>query len=70
MFVVLLSACSRDRFKPSVAVLPDVVEYSREIQSQAAGEMSIPQCHTLSNVMMPDYQVMRDQTRAARRLLK
>lgn len=44
-------------------VHPDVVVYSYKIQDKAADEMESGYCTTLSEVMMPDYKVMRDQAR-------
>lgn len=56
----LLTACSQGRSR----ALPDVVEYSREQQKQAAEEVK-ENCK-LGKILcefMKDYKVMRDQTR-------
>lgn len=66
----MLTSCSTARFKPSKRVLPDVVEYSKEVQKQAYNEALGGSCPVLGKVFMPDYGVMRDQTRAAAKLLE
>jgi hypothetical protein len=47
-----------------------VPEYTKVMQAKAADEMESGHCQTLSDVFMPDYKVMRDQTRAAKKILK
>ena len=61
MPLLLLSACSKEASKK---IAPDVVNYPQHIMTKAANEMQSGQCQILSNEMMPDYQVMRDQARA------
>ena len=45
--------------------LPDVVEYSRDVQNKAADELESYDVPTLAE-FMKDYSVMRDQARRAR----
>jgi len=59
MPLVLLSACGTEVFR----IAPDVISYDKETLNKAADEMEGGSCPVLSNVMMPDYQVMRDQSR-------
>lgn len=72
--MVLLSGCAGEPSKVTVQskrlVLPDVVEYPVDIQNKAADEMNGGSCSVLSDVFMPDYGVMRDQTRVAKKELK
>lgn len=53
-------------------MLPDVPAYSKATQKKAADEMAraCDQMPTVCDVLLPDYKVMREQTRAARKLLK
>lgn len=57
--MVSLSACDPVRSR----AFPDVVNYSRETMDKAANEMAGRSCPILTDTMMPDYGVMRDQTR-------
>lgn len=71
---VLLNGCegapSNVAAQSKRLVLPDVVEYPITVQTKAADEMDAGSCTVLSDVFMPDYLVMRDQTRAAQKGLK
>ena len=58
MTMLLLTACSQGRSR----ALPDVVEYDRQTQTQAAKELQTQNVPTLKE-FMKDYKVMRDQTR-------
>ncbi len=45
-------------------ICPPVVEYSREFQARAAGELDLLPDGSAIAEMMSDYAVMRDQARA------
>lgn len=62
MTVLLLASCA----PVSSKALPDVVEYSKKTQKQAAIELETCGPPTVMG-MMTDYKVMRDQTRALRK---
>lgn len=68
-----LTACLGDRSKaqppPVVSILPDVVAYQDAELDAGAREIRSGACPALSKVFMPDYLVMRDQTRASRDIL-
>jgi hypothetical protein len=67
MMSSLLTACGTATFsKEATLVLPDVVEYSKEMQNKAADEIESQNVPTLTE-FMKDYKVMRDQTRVARK---
>lgn len=72
--LVLPSACTEAPSKVAATskrlILPDVVEYPKEVQRKAADEMIGGRCPVISDVFMPDYGVMRDQTRVAKKELK
>lgn len=61
-----LNACARVVSSPSLTA-PDVVSYSRVVQNQAADEISAGRCPIIGGVMMPDYSVMRDQSRVLKK---
>lgn len=44
----------------------DVPKYSKEDRIKAAVEMESGSCPVLTNIFMPDHQVMRDQSRVSR----
>lgn len=58
MMPLLLSACAPAHSNAGLSV----IEYSREVQENAATEMENGQCTTL-NTFMNDYSVLRDQAR-------
>lgn len=59
---LLLSACGTDHLIPVFDDSgPDVIIYTDQIMTAAADEMESGVCPVLSEVMMPDYTVMRDQ---------
>lgn len=62
--MLLLGACAQGVSKP---ISPDVVQYPQTVMDQAADEMESGQCETLTDTMMPDYKVMRDQSRAIKK---
>lgn len=67
-----LTACSATTASspPSATlVLPDVASYSAAEQDAAAAEIVAGACPVLSGVFMPDYMVMRRQTRCSASLL-
>jgi hypothetical protein len=69
--MVLLAACDPAPSNPSTALIADVPEYTAEQQKRAAEEMET-HCDLLPMVcdtFMPDYKVMRDQARAAKKVL-
>lgn len=67
MTLSFLSGCAREPSRK--LILPDVVEYSKATQIKAADELQA--CHSPTIMeFMKDYSVMRDQTRAARKVLK
>lgn len=72
--MLLLSACGTEPSKEirtsQKLILPDVPQYTKEIQSKAAAEIEGGSCPILGDVLMPDYSVMRDQTRYAKESLK
>lgn len=72
--MVFLSGCGAEASKVPIQskrlILPDVVEYPIDIQKKAAEEIDSGRCHVLSDVFMPDFSVMRDQTRVAKKDLK
>jgi len=70
--LALLTACSGAPSKPHHLMLPDVPAYSKAVQKQAAAEMTraCDQMPTVCDVLLPDYKVMREQARAAKKLLK
>lgn len=61
---LLLTACSTAPSKALDGPVPDVKVYSREVLTAGAAEIRGGQCPVLSNVFMPGFKVMRDQSRA------
>ena len=60
-----LTGCATVGFEPGgQGVCPPVVEYSREVQAQAADELARIPDGSVVVAMMSDYAVMRDQARA------
>lgn len=61
---IWLSGCATAGFEANgLAACPPVVEYSRELQAQAAEELALlPEGSAISE-MLSDYAVMRDQAR-------
>lgn len=60
-----LTGCATAGFETGgVAACPPVVEYSREIQVQAAQELATLANGSAIMEMLTDYAVMRDQARA------
>ena len=51
-----------------VTVCPPVVEYTRELQARAAGDLGTFPDGSVIAEMLADYSVMRDQARACDRL--
>ena len=64
---ISLTGCATGGSEPRTAtVCPPVVEYSREFQARAAGELDLlPEGSAIAE-MLADYSVMRDQARACR----
>jgi hypothetical protein len=63
----LLAGCTTAGSEaPAVAICPPVVEYSREFQARAAGELDYLPAGSAIEQMLADYQVMRDQARLCR----
>lgn len=60
MAALLLSGCGMHHFD---TVRPDVVVYDQITLSKAADEIDGGKCPILGDVMLPDYEVMRDQSR-------
>lgn len=58
--LALLSGCAKAHSR----ALPDVMEYPKSVQKAAADEIEGAQCPTIGEKFIPDYLVMRDQTRA------
>jgi len=50
----------------SAAICPPVVDYSRAVQMQAAGELALLPDGSVIVGMMSDYAVMREQARGCR----
>lgn len=65
-----LSACAQVSSKNSSLTLPDVIEYPLEAQKKAADEVKSRQCPIIAETFMIDYKIMRDQTKASRKMLK
>ena len=63
MLTPLLIGCAEVRSK----ALPDLYNYSASIQEKVADEMASRSCPVMSDVMMPDYLVVRDQIRYLKR---
>lgn len=62
-----LTGCAMAGFDAGgAAVCPPVVEYSREFQAQAAGELAALPDGSAVVEMMADYAVMREQVRGCR----
>ncbi len=62
---IWLSGCATEGFEAGgVAACPPVMEYSRELQAQAAEELALLSDGSAVEEMMGDYAVMRDQARA------
>lgn len=62
---IWLSGCATEGFEAGgVAACPPVMEYSRELQAQAAEELALLSDRSAVEEMMGDYAVMRDQARA------
>jgi hypothetical protein len=58
-----LTGCATEGFETDgVAACPPVVEYSRELQAQAAEELALLPDGSAVVEMMGDYAVMREQT--------
>lgn len=63
----LLTGCAKAGFEPNgLAACPPVVDYSRELQGQAAEELALLPDGSAVVEMMADYFVMRDQVRSCR----
>lgn len=67
--LALLTACADQAVSNVPPPLPDVVAYSRDIELKAAAEIEGGSCPVLGDVFMPDYLVMRWQTRCAADML-
>lgn len=68
LVTIWLSGCATGASNGSrLATCPPVVEYSRELQAQAAEEMDLLPENSAVADMMADYAVMRAQARACRR---
>ncbi len=66
MMLSLLTACGGATFSDEARIaLPDVIEYSRDVQNKAADELLSCQVPTITE-FMKDYHVMREQARRAR----
>ncbi|MBK1637979.1 hypothetical protein CKO24_02790 [Rhodothalassium salexigens DSM 2132] len=61
---ISLSGCATGGSEPRIiAVCPTVVDYSREFQARAAGELArLPDVSAIAE-MLSDYAVMREQVR-------
>lgn len=70
ILAVFLTGCAKQHSKPTALILPDIVYYPPALQLQAADEIDTGRCPILSGFFMPDYSVMRDQTRVAKNELK
>lgn len=64
-----LCGCAGSPRSNNIEVLPDLKVYSRPVQKSAATEMQTNACPVL-NTFMVDYKVMRDETRAAQKVLR
>ena len=62
----LLAGCAAAR--SDGAPCPPVVAYSPEFLARAANELDVLPSGSATEQMLADYQVMRDQTRACRRV--
>lgn len=58
--LLFLSGCAQDHFSD---IRPDVVVYDTITLTKAADEIDSGKCPVLGDVMLPDYEVMRDQAR-------
>ncbi|RME99203.1 MAG: hypothetical protein D6773_13270 [Alphaproteobacteria bacterium] len=66
---ISLTGCAMVASEPRMAtVCPPVVEYSREFQTRAAGELDLLSEGSAIAEMLADYSVMRDQARSCRSL--
>lgn len=63
MLPLLLVGCGGGHSNARL-IMPDVVSYPQSVMTRAADEIDGGSCPVLSDVMMPDYGVMRDQARA------
>ena len=61
-----LGACATGGSEPAVTACPPVPEYSRELQTRAAGELALLPDGSAIAEMLRDYAVMREQARACR----
>lgn len=70
MMFISLTGCAAERSEvPSLSIVPDIVEYSPEQQSQAAKEVSENKSPMLSR-MIGDYLDTRDQIREAHKIIE
>jgi hypothetical protein len=61
------SGCAREPSRLVGPACPSLPEYSKDIQSAAANELDgLPDGTVLKELFIPDYQRMRDGTRACR----
>lgn len=62
-----LTGCATADFRAGgLAACPPIVEYSRELQARAAGELAMLPDGSAIVEMMGDYAVIRDQARGCR----
>lgn len=62
---LLLSGCAGVYSDAHLSLIaPSVKKYPQTVLNRAADEIDLGYCPTLSNVMIPDYKVIRDQSRA------
>lgn len=62
---LLLSGCAGVCSDSGLRLIaPAVRQYPQSVLNRAADEIDGGKCPTLGNVMMPDYKVCRDQSRA------
>jgi hypothetical protein len=65
---ISLTGCATGSSEPRIAtVCPPVVEYTREFQARAAGEVEVLPNGSAIAEMLADYSVMRDQARTCSR---
>jgi uncharacterized protein YceK len=63
--MLLLSGCATVCSDYNIrTIAPTVKKYPQETLNKAADEIDGGKCPILGNVMMPDYKVCRDQSRA------
>lgn len=67
--VLLTMSISACQTVPSDGVCPQLIEYSPEIQKQAADELQVlPPTGVIRSRFMPDYGTMRGEVRACRKV--